>query len=169
PIFANGNFHLFFFPELGRLMDQHRPDVLHVDEEAYNLATFMAVWAARKRHIPSIFFTWQNLNRRYPLPFAAMERYVYRTARHAIAGTEAAARVLRDKGYRGDVSVIPQFGVDPEHFVPAIGAARESDEPFTIGFAGRLVAEKGVDSLVEACAGLPFDWRLVILGEGPEL
>lgn len=165
PVALNGNFHLFFFPQLGRLLDQHRPDILHFDEEPYNLATFLAFAQARRRGIPALFFTWQNLVRRYPPPFAWMERSVYRSATWAIAGTEAAERVLRSKGYRGSCSVIPQFGVDPKRFRP--GPAHEADRPFTIGFAGRLVPEKGVDLLAEACARLPFDIRLVVRGSGP--
>lgn len=169
PIAANGNFHLFFFPQLGKILDEHRPDIVHVDEEPYNFATFMAVRQSRARRIPSIFFTWQNLNRRYPLPFAMMERCIYRTAACGIAGTNAAARVMRAKGYTGPLSVIPQFGVDPARFQPSSdGSARRADGgPFTIGFAGRLVPEKGVELLVDACARLSVDFRLVIIGEGP--
>lgn len=165
PVVLNGHFHLFFFPELGRLLDEHRPDIVHIDEEPYNLATFLALWQARRRRIPALFFTWQNLYRHYPAPFAWTEQYVYRHAASAIAGTEAAARVLRRKGYRGPVSVIPQFGVDPSIFAPAQSSAR----PFTVGFAGRLVPEKGVSLLVDACAQLQFDFRLTILGDGPAL
>jgi glycosyltransferase involved in cell wall biosynthesis len=168
PIAANGNFHLFFFPELPRLLDRYRPDVLHFDEEAYNFSTFMAVRQARARRIPSLFFTWQNINRRYPLPFRLMERYVYATAACALAGTPSAERVLREKGYRGPVSVFPQFGVDPNLFMPEPGI-REQGRSFTIGFAGRLVPEKGVELLVDACAALSLDFRLRIMGEGPAL
>ncbi len=165
PIAVNGNFHLFFFPQLGRLLDRYRPDLVHVDEEPYNLATFMAMAQARRRHIPSLFFTWQNLNRRYPVPFSWMERYAYSAASWAIAGTEAAERVLRAKGYRGPASVIPQFGIDPERFAPAAGP--RPDRPFTIGFVGRLVEEKGIELLVDACATLTEDYRLEIIGDGP--
>jgi glycosyltransferase involved in cell wall biosynthesis len=87
-----------------------------------------------------------------------------------MAGTRAAERVLREKGYSGPVSVIPQFGVDPELFRPSNDARlREPGQPFRIGFAGRLVPEKGVELLVDACATLRFDYRLVILGQGPSL
>ncbi|MBM2810679.1 MAG: putative glycosyltransferase [Chloroflexi bacterium] len=185
PIAFNGNFHFFFFPELGRLIDEHRPDVVHVDDEPYNLATFLGAWEARRRRIPSVFFTWQNLARRYPLPFAIMERYVYRAASWGIAGTDSAARVLRRKGYRGGVSVIPQFGVDTDEFAPlearepspslSHSGGRVTDDPrgsregrpFTIGFAGRVVPEKGLDLLLEACSGLKVDYRIIILGDGP--
>jgi glycosyltransferase involved in cell wall biosynthesis len=165
PIAVNGNFHLFFFPQLGRLLDRFQPDLLHMDEEPYNLATFLALAAARRRNIPAVFFTWQNLNRRYPIPFSWMERYAYGAASSAIAGTDAAAHVLREKGYRGATTVIPQFGIDPERFAPPPGPRPE--RPFAIGFVGRLVAEKGVELLVDACARLTTDYHLVIIGDGP--
>src|SRR5206468_2228436 len=68
--------------------------------EPYNLATAHGIWECRRRGIPALFFTWQNLNRRYPLPFRLMERYVYRASAWAVAGTPAAANVLQAKGYR---------------------------------------------------------------------
>ena len=168
PVAFNGNYHAFFFPSLGRILDEHRPDVVHIDEEPYNAATFLAAGAARRRGIPYVFFTWQNLARSYPLPFRWVERFVYRTAASAIAGTESAARVLRSKGYPGSLAVIPQFGVDPEIYRPRQKETGQNDHPFTVGFAGRLVPEKGLPLLVQACAGLKDDFRLMILGGGPD-
>jgi glycosyltransferase involved in cell wall biosynthesis len=165
PIAFNGNYHLFCFPRLGRLLDHFRPDLLHFDEEPYNTATCLAVAQARRRHIPTVYFSWQNLVRRYPPPFSWMERYVHRAASWAIAGTHAAERVLRQKGYRGPVSVIPQFGVDPERFGPP-DQPRPS-QAFRVGFVGRLVPEKGVELLVQACAQLAPGVQLVIVGDGP--
>jgi glycosyltransferase involved in cell wall biosynthesis len=165
PIAWNGNFHLFFYPRLGRLLTEYRPDILHFDEEPYNLATFLALAQARRRQIPALFFSWQNLNRRYPPPFAWMERFAYRTSSWAIAGTASAKRVLETKGYRGPLTVIPQFGIDPDMY-----RAREGDPAspvLRIGFAGRLVVEKGVDLLVDAVAQMEQPSRLDILGEGP--
>jgi glycosyltransferase involved in cell wall biosynthesis len=44
--------------------------------------------------------------------------------------------------------------------------ARSPDAPLTIGFIGRMVPEKGVETLIEAVAGLPPNgWRLLIAGE----
>jgi glycosyltransferase involved in cell wall biosynthesis len=165
PIRFNGNFHLFYFPTLGRLLRSLRPDLVHVDEEPYNLATFLAVRQALSVGSRPIFFTWQNLHRRYPPPFRWFERYVFHRARHAIAGTSEAARVLRRKGYAGPLAVIPQFGVDPEIFTPP--ATRTPNASFTIGYAGRFVEEKGLFVLLDAVAGLAGDWRLRLLGDGP--
>lgn len=166
PIRFNGNFHLHHYPTLGKLIGAVRPDVVHIDEEPYNLATFLALRSARAVGARSLFFTWQNLDRRYPPPFAWTERYVMDRSRFAIAGNREAVDVLRRKGYRGPASVIPQFGVDPAHFSPGAGA-RDPARPFTIGFLGRFEAEKGLFVLLDALAELRGAWRLRLVGGGP--
>jgi glycosyltransferase involved in cell wall biosynthesis len=171
PLALNGRFHLHFYPDLNRLLRTLRPDILHMDEEPYNLATWHALKAAESVGARSLFFTWQNLERRYPWPFDRFEKANYRRATHAIAGNQSAADVLLSKGYAGPVTVIPQFGVDPEIFAPAGDAQGKSsrEAPFTVGYAGRLVPEKGVHLLIGACAALTFaDWRLRIAGDGPQ-
>ncbi|MGC8779505.1 MAG: glycosyltransferase family 4 protein [Anaerolineae bacterium] len=176
PIAFNGSYHLHFYPTLGRILRRLRPDIVHMDEEPYNMATWQGLRLAEAVRARGLFFTWQNLNRRYPWPFRHFEQANYRRAGWAIAGNRAAADVLVAKGYRGPITVIPQFGVDPEHFSPAAAEdaapAPPCDEPaaapFRIGYAGGLIPEKGVDLLLRACAALPDrNWQLVLLGEGP--
>ncbi len=164
PIRFNGRFHLHYYPTLLAELRQHKPDLLHIDEEPYNLATRHAMGLARRLHIPALFFTWQNLHRTYPIPFRWWERYNYRHAAYAIAGNHAAAEVLRAKGYRSPLRIIPQFGVDPQLFTPP--ASPRPDRPFTIGYAGGLIPEKGIETLLQACAHLRGDWQLHILGSG---
>ncbi|PJF47919.1 MAG: glycosyltransferase family 1 protein [Chloroflexi bacterium] len=169
PIRFNGNFHLHYYPTLPRALAQLRPDVVHVDEEPYNLATWLAVKAARAlRPSPRVvFFSWQNIRRRYPPPFSWMERSVLRTADAALVGSESACVVWRAKGFTRPIHVIPQFGVDEQTFAPP--DERRNGEAFVVGYAGRLVREKGVDVLICAFARLPNSARLLIVGAGPEL
>jgi len=168
PIAFNGDFHLHFYPRLGQRLRAFAPDVVHVDEEPYNFATFHALRLAKRSGARVLWFTWQNLNRRYPLPFRLIECYNLRHADYGIAGSRGAAKVWREKGYTGPLAVIPQFGVDPDIFAPRLGE-QDPARGFVIGYAGRLVPEKGVDLLLEAVAGLSGVWRLVIVGSGPEL
>jgi glycosyltransferase involved in cell wall biosynthesis len=179
PALLNGQHHLHFYPAIGRLLHRMRPDVLHMDEEPYNLATWHALRAGEAVGARCVFFSWQNLLRRYPWPFRHFERANYRRAAHAIAGNSAAAAVLQAKGYTGPVTVIPQLGIDPDAFCPSPNQHQtqagvpQKEAPgkhhFVIGYAGRLVPEKGVDVLLCACAVLPFrDWSVRIMGDGPE-
>src|SRR5438105_11994465 len=69
PIALNGHFHLHFYPQLGKIMRETRPEIVHIDEEPYNFATFQAMHLAHKQKAAALFFTWQNLYRTYPPPF----------------------------------------------------------------------------------------------------
>jgi glycosyltransferase involved in cell wall biosynthesis len=164
PIRFNGSFHLFYWPTLGRVLREVRPDLVHLDEEPYNLATAHGTWWTRRQRLRSVFFTWQNLLRRYPPPFSLFERFVYRHSAYAIAGNGEGVAVLRAKGYRGPASVIPQFGVDPALFSPRDDPAHEG---FRIGYVARLTEAKGPHILLRALAGLDGEWRLHVIGSGP--
>ena len=134
----NGHFHTHFYPRLGR----HFKDQL--------------------------FFTWQNLHRRYPLPVRLLERYSYSRVGGAIAGNDDALAVLRRKHYAGPAWVIPQFGIDPELFAPRAMDQNGSSQVFRVGYVGRLEHKKGVHLLVAACAQLGDSVQLDLLGWGPE-
>ena len=99
-------------------------------------------------------------------PFSWIERDVYRRSAFALAGNRDAVDVLRAKGYAGRLRVIPQFGVDPALYHRALPP--EAGTPFVIGYAGRLVPEKGVGDLLYAVAPLRGAWELWLLGSGPD-
>jgi glycosyltransferase involved in cell wall biosynthesis len=171
PIRFNGNFHLHHYPTLAGELQRSRPDVLHIDEEPYNVATWLALRASRSQK--NIFFTWQNILRSYPPPFRWMERDVLRKADAAVAGSEEAQRVWIEKGFAKTMAVIPQFGVDEHSFFPhpqpPTGTFRLPPEGrgIRVGFAGRLVHEKGADLLLRAIAQVP-EAKAIIAGDGPE-
>ena len=167
PIRLNGDFHLHHYRGLGRRLRAFRPDIVHIDEEPYNAAAWQALIYARRAGAKSLFFSWQNINRRYPPPFNWGERWLLERVDYGLAGTQSAAQVWRDKGYNGPLAVIPQFGTDPALFAPP--QAPRPDRPFTVGYVGRLVTEKGLHVLFEAMTRLPGDWRLHLLGGGPLL
>ena len=166
PLRFNGNFHLHYYPQFGRLLRQFQPDLVHIDEEPYNLATFLALRAAQRVQARTLFFSWQNLNRRYPPPFHWMEHYVLQHADAGIVGNADAVQVWRAKGYAGPLTIIPQVGVEPEVLKPS--AATPKPDRFVVGYAGRLLDDKGVDLLIGALAQLAGPWQAVILGSGPQ-
>lgn len=167
PIRFNGHFHFHYYPRLKERLAAFKPDIVHIDEEPYNLATYHAYKAAKAAGAKTLFFSWQNLVRRYPFPFNWLERRVLSGVDAAIMGNEEAVKVWRSKGYQGPYVIIPQFGVDPDLYRPP--PQRDRGRHFVIGSANRrLVPEKGVDVLLRAAAKLPGIWRLHIAGEGPE-
>ncbi|MCP4362266.1 MAG: glycosyltransferase family 4 protein [Chloroflexi bacterium] len=166
PIRFNGQFHTYHFPTLKKRLATLQPDILHIDEEPYNLATWLAWRQGRQVGAKTLFFSWQNLEKQYPIPFRQMEKQVLDGVDYAIMGNQEVAQVWRNKGYCGPYQIIPQFGVDPDIFSPP--AHRDPGRGFIIGAANRrLVPEKGVDLLLYAAADLPGIWRLHIAGDGP--
>jgi glycosyltransferase involved in cell wall biosynthesis len=173
PMRLNGHHHTHFYPGLGRLVKQHRPDLLHADDESFNLSTFQGVRLAERYGAVSVFYNYANIYRNYPPPFSLFEKYNFKHAAAAMACNQEAFDILRRRGFEKPLDICPQFGVDlavTHRTEPPAGFRQPGT--FTIGYFGRLVAEKGLDTLVEACARLTGDWRLVFIGKGaaqPEL
>lgn len=190
PIAFNGRHHLHFYPTLGKLLKRVRPDVFHIDEESFNLATFLAMRAGVKVGARCCFYNYANIERFYPPPFAFFERYAFRHAAHALAANHEAAAIIRRHGYQGPLTIIPQFGVDPDLFSPVVPQDIEAPtqppavptqppaapgpapaahtQQLMVGYIGRLVPEKGILDLVEAVALLPETVQLRIIGEGAQ-
>lgn len=168
PIAFNGKFHWHYYPQLQQIMQDVQPDIVHMDEEPYNLATLQAIHLAKKHHAKALFFTWQNLHRNYPPPFRQIELYNYKHASMAIAGNRDASEVLRSKGYQGPMRIIPQFGFDTDIYKRSNPRTpRASNAPFTLGFIGRLKEEKGLPLMLEALTYLPDYCQVIFIGHGP--
>jgi glycosyltransferase involved in cell wall biosynthesis len=173
PIWFNGRHHEHFYPAIARLVAAVRPDVFHIDEESFNFATFHAMRAGVQAGARCCFYNWANIERRYPPPYGWFERYNFRHAAHAIAGNAEAAAIIRNHGYAGPVTVLPQFGVDPALFAPRPDEEKGSQfsvpgSRFVVGYLGRLLPQKGVLDLVEALAQTPERVQLRIIGTGAQ-
>lgn len=160
----SGRHHEHFYPALGRIVRDLRPDIVHIDEEPYDWVTVHALLAARGSGAKTLFFTWQNLDRRFPPPYAWFERFTLGRVDAAIAGNEEAAVILRRRGFKRPLVVLPQFGIDPALFSPPA----ERPRPPAILAAARLVPEKGLATLLQALAGLAGDWACQLAGDGPQ-
>lgn len=156
---------------LRRALRSLRPDIVDLHEEPYSLAVAAARWVVR-REAPRArvcLYTAQNILKRYPPPFHQLERRALAGAAAAYPCSSEAGRVLRAKGFRGALHVLP-LGVSLPHERPV----RADDGTLRVGFAGRLVPEKGADLAVRAFASATegLDASLEVLGSGvqePEL
>ncbi|HEY7340749.1 MAG TPA: glycosyltransferase [Ktedonobacterales bacterium] len=166
PVVFNGQYHLYFYPGLGAVVRQQRPDLVHIDEEPYNPAGAQAQWLADALGARTVFVSWQNLYRTYPAPYAWIERYNYRRAAAIIAGNTDAANVLRRKGYTGPTAIFSVHGIDTDIYRPLPHTTPPG--AFVIGYLGRLVLYKGVGLLIEALQGMPEHCRLRLVGSGPD-
>lgn len=160
------NRHSYRHPaQLGDLVQQVQPDIVDVHEEPVSLAARQ--WLRAAGNLPVVMYTAQNLDKRWPPPFAQYER----AALHRTAGfypcSRQAASVLRGKGYGGPLQVLP-LGLDPA--VHRQGAQDLPADEVVLGLVGRLVPEKGVLDAVRVLAAVHKSRpaRLLVVGEGPE-
>jgi glycosyltransferase involved in cell wall biosynthesis len=166
PIVLNGRHHLHFYRGLRRALERLRPDVFHIDEESFNLATFQAMRAGVAVGARCCFYNYANIERTYPPPFNLFERYSFRHAAHALACNQEAAAIIRRHGYTGPLTIVPQFGVDPDLFAPT--ERLPTADRFVVGYLGRFVPEKGILDLIDAVAALPSSVHLRLIGDGDQ-
>ena len=180
PTYFSSNNHLHLYKQLQRAVEEFAPDILNVEEEDYSMVTWQAFRAARKLGARPMFYAWQNIDKNYPPPFSNIEQYVYRHAASAMVGSATAGKILQRKGYKGPFFVVPQIGIDTElfHLEGDVGAQKKriradlglDPDQFTVFFGGRIVAEKGIQTLIKAAENLGRpDLHVVIIGSGPYL
>ena len=161
-IYAKGNPFRFFYSRgaLGRVIEEERPDIVHVEQEpeSINLLQFSLLKA--RHHFPLVFVAWEDHN---PLQLGWGFRKVnYALADAGIFGNKVAMERAVNLGFHKKMDVIPQYGFE----ITYNGQSRPGDGQFVVGYAGRLVPEKGVLTLVEATRHMP-QTAVLIAGEGP--
>ena len=178
PLF-NGRYHRVRFQSLEKAVAQFQPDHLWIHAEPENFLAAQAL-AARDRACPRAelsLVSWRNLEyRRGGLPYKGawlhqkIEDHLKAGGARLLCYNEDAARIMGGLGFK----VIPtRMGVSLRNFSPGSkSAARRAlglhGAGKVAGFAGRCIAEKGVEDLVAALEDLR-GWSLLLIGDGPKL
>jgi glycosyltransferase involved in cell wall biosynthesis len=167
--------HVFVYgPELREQLTRGA-DLIHSWEEPYVFAG-AEVALLTPRRVPLVFSTAQNLFKRYPPPFAQLERLVVaRSAGWVAFGETVRQNLLARPGYAQRPARYIPMGVDVELFQPdrAAGAdflrelGWEAQGAPVVGYLGRFVPEKGVELLRKVLERLTTPWRALFVGGGP--
>lgn len=141
-----------------RLLRRLAPDAVFVEAEAFSVPALQWGSAAARAGLAFGVQAAENLDR--PLPAAArrIRSFVLPRASFVAARSPRAAALAERLGAR-------KVGVAPHAVPPFEPAPRSGGDAFTVGFAGRLVPEKGVRDLVHATASIGA--RLLLVGDGP--
>lgn len=165
-IVAKGHYaRAFYVWGLQRAIREAQPDLIQLLEEPWALSSMQVAHLAGET--PLLFYTWENIYRDFKYParlapiYARIDRRLHRQAKAAVCATEGARDVLLRKGFEKPATVIP-YGI-PEPFFENPKTDTESQESFTIGYVGRMMAMKGVDLLLRAASRLP-DCRVALVG-----
>ena len=175
---GRGGAHFYAPWRIWQVLRDFQPHIIQVEEEVFSLCALeFALWA-KLTQTPLVLFGWENQARSLPLPRRWIRQFVLNTASLIIAGNHDGADLLHQWGYRGLIEVMPQMGVDPALFHPIPALATDPAPPeFRIGYLGRLVPEKGIDTLLTALHHLralrdthkgshSLNCRLILCGSG---
>ena len=166
----------FYLSGLREALREFQPDVIQLLEEPWSLFAGQAVRLAR-RHAPNakiLFYTWENIYREGtycskldPL-HRRIERRAFKECVSGVCATKTAGEVLRKRGFEGETLIIP-YGISSEFILNEGDLRSRVEQPLTdpprIGYIGRLLSMKGVDTLVRALPLTPAN--LVVIGDGP--
>jgi glycosyltransferase involved in cell wall biosynthesis len=149
---------------LAALLRDKRPDLVQIEEEPDGALARQVLATARRQGIPAVVFTASNSTAGRTLFAAMRRRRTLRRAAGVVAASLEAAALARSDARDRPVDVLPQLGA----VVPP-AAAHLPREGLAIGYIGRLVARRGIDTLLEAlAANRSLRWRLTLAGDGPD-
>lgn len=167
----------FFTSGLADTIRQFRPEAIICFEEPFSAFAAQTTWL-RNRIAPAVplcFYSWYNLlpdrigGYSYSFVYDATLAYVLKSASVVFCANPEAERFYEAK--RPGITKPLFFGVDVDVFTAGgIKSDRPADRPFRIGYIGRMLAMKGIDTLLEAAAQLKpdLDFEMVLLGSGPD-
>jgi glycosyltransferase involved in cell wall biosynthesis len=151
-------------PAIRRVISDFHPDVIQVEESAGSAVAAAVASTARRIGIPYVLFSWDSLPRRRGLLELRRYRSALRHAAGVVGGNRIALALLKEQAPSALSEVLPQTGISPA--APALrGAGRRG---LGLGFIGRLVPERGAETLLLACGQLLGPWTLTVVGTGPE-
>lgn len=166
---GRGGAHFYAPGKIWQVMNDFQPDIVQVEEEVFSFCAFeLAVWS-KLTGKPLVVFGWENMERALPILRHWMCQFVLNTAQLIIAGNHDGANILRQWNYTGLIEIMPQMGVDQSLFTPQQRAAERRNDEFHIGFLGRFVPEKGIDTLFAATRQLRergLKCQIVLCGSG---
>lgn len=144
-----------------RLVADVRPDVAFVEAEPTSVAGFQ--WSAplARARIPFGLQVAENIDRPWPLPARAFRRRTLPHAAFVAARSPSAAALIHRLRPNLAAPVIPHH-VPSWPYVPR----RSSQGIFVVGYAGRLVEQKGLDLVIDAARGLE-GVAVRLVGNGP--
>lgn len=166
----------FYYTSLVKAIRRSKPDIIHLLEEPYSLFSLQTIalkkLLAKKARV--IFFTSDNFSYNYKFPYRfsfllkRIEIFTFKNLDYALCVNEEVKNILRLKDFNKPAKIIPHcfdFSLfkktDP-------GKLKDELElkGTVIGFIGRIIREKGLDTLLRACSELTEEFTLLIIGRG---
>ncbi len=179
--FFTNHIRAFFYPNIIRLAKEiltFKPDIIHIMEEPFSVAAtqFLLAKQFMKYTAKAVLYSAENIDFTQRFPYSIFQRFnLSRTDALTVVPKEG-MQLWEKRGFKGKIYSIP-LGIDTELFQKTLpvdlpeplSGITLKDNVFRIGYAGRIVEEKGIDLLIEAVSGLQKmkkNCELYIVGSG---
>ncbi len=178
-----------FYPGLSKIIRSFKPDLIQVETGSNSLALFQTILIKKFLRLKTkiVFFSWVNWipksGWKYKYFYSWIEQFNLRNSDGAILGNkDAQTLTIQNKKFKKTTMVVPLLGTDTQIFYRTEDKKifkqmfGLDEHKIIIGFAGRLVTEKGVGLLIDAFASMKScldkdlykNIHLVIAGAGEE-
>jgi glycosyltransferase involved in cell wall biosynthesis len=163
------------YTKLKKIISEVQPDIIFISSEPENFNTFHLVFTVRRffPNIKIVCATWRNIDyRNDPYPYKLgwinrlIEAYTKRRIDICFAHSYTAETLMKDLANWDVVYMPPALNLDNFPYNPKIST--EIKQNFVVGYIGRLVSEKGVDTLIRAIRLTEKNVYVHIIGNGPE-
>ena len=126
--------------------------------EPYSLSALIIViighlFLPRPYHF--IFYSAQNLQKRFPLPLRLVQKFVFRNAKAIMSLSSDVTQVLRQHGFKGQIIPFPLW-VDSSLFkvLPRESAGPLPTKRIVFSYCGALTPAKGIPDILRALQNL---------------
>ena len=169
-IVAGARAYVHEYRSLRELIARLRPSILH--SHGYH-ADLVAGIAAHRSNVPAVStvhgFTGVPLRN---LVYERLQLMALKRADAVMAVSQALVARLANAGIaREKIYLVPNGFVPAGPQIPRAAARKKLDLPeeaLVAGWVGRLSREKGADVMLESLAQTNSEWRLSMIGDGPE-
>lgn len=178
-----GRLNRYTLRGLRPLIKKLQPHVLHLEEDPESAISLQAIRAALSlRQPPKIVgFSWRNMY--FPFahwPWYKPKRIVLDLIQRMclphydalICGSHEGPSMFAPLGVSCPMPIIPQYGVDPARYSPSgpiidlRSTYNINHNQLVVGYIGRIMPMKGLDTLLEACSLSGNNVHCVVVGRG---
>lgn len=174
--------------ELRRLIEEHKPDIVHTHSSKAGVIGRAAAWKVFKRssdHRPAVVHTIHGPPFHMYLPawknriYIASEKYAAKRCHQIVSVADAMTNQFRAAGIGRDEQFITvRSGMETEHFLNPIESETRSamrtelgfdEHDFVIGTVARLAEHKGHDDILDGLGDelkAHPNWKLLWVGDG---
>jgi len=178
PVVGRNRINRFFFPDIRGILKTIRefgPDIVHLVEEPPSLVVleFLLLLKLASPRTKVVVQSFENIWSGRKIHVRVIERIVLSGTDCLITVPHEGIDLWRKKGFSKHIAQIP-LGIDLQAFSPSEkkeAPEQSASRAMKIGYVGRLVLEKGIYDLLDACTSLAKEGHPLSLsyrGNGPE-